>query len=201
MMEGMVRVLHYEQSPPLAGGATDAKPAKVPHLGEHNMAMSYAFADFSALSHFSEGNASVLSGRNALIVPWELGFKHTNDKTEYETDILYERYLDQNFGAFGGMRLSNQFSSANRPVAGGWYRLPYLVTATATIDTRGAARLALSKDIQITPRIALNLRGRYDTRQRWEEAVTASYTLTKKLSLSAAYHTQYGLGAGLTFHF
>ena len=99
------------------------------------------------------------------------------------------------------MRLSNAFPSANRPVVGGWYRLPYLVTATGTVDGKGAARLALSKDFQITPRVALNLRGRYDTREGWEEAVTATYTLTQSLSLSAAYHTQYGLGAGLTFHF
>lgn len=201
MMEGMVRVLHYKPVEPAAAAAKDSKPSPPPHLGEHNMPMPYAFADFNALSHFSEGNARIISGRNTLLIPWEIGFKHTNDKIEYETDILYERYINPNFGALGGMRLSNAFPSANRPVVGGWYRLPYLVTATGTVDGKGAARVALSKDFQITPRIALNLRGRYDTLERWEEAVTATYTLTKTLSLSAAYHTQYGLGAGLTFHF
>lgn len=201
MMEGMARVVHYEPTPLPASPDLHSRSAATPHLGEHAMPMYYAFADFSALSHFSEGNARLQSGRNSLIVPWDLGWKHTNDKTEYETDVLYERYMHQNFGAFGGIRLSNDHREGNRPVIGAWYRLPYLLRATGTVDGNGTLRLALLKELQITPRFAITLQGRYDTRQRWQEAVTASYTLSKSISASAAYHTQYGLGAGLSFHF
>jgi hypothetical protein len=70
--------------------------------------MHYAFADFTALSNFSDGNARILSGKNSLEIPWEFGRKHSDTRTEYETDLLYERYVNSNFGAFAGMRLSNQ---------------------------------------------------------------------------------------------
>ncbi|RFC42323.1 MAG: Multicopper oxidase with three cupredoxin domains (includes FtsP and CotA) [Verrucomicrobia bacterium] len=197
MMEGMARVVHYEP----AGESPQTQTQSPPHLGEHAMAMHYAFADFSVLSSASEGTARIQSGRHSLLVPWELGWRHTEGKVEYETDILYEHYTTENFGALAGMRLSNQAPGGNRPLLGGWYRLPYLVTATGTVDGKGALRLELSKELQLTPRLTLHLRARYDTRQRWEEAVTASYAITKRLSATAAYHTQYGLGAGLTFHF
>jgi hypothetical protein len=75
------------------------------------------------------------------------------------------------------------------------------VRATTSLDEKGAARLALSKELQITSRFSLDLRARYDTRQRWEESITGSYRLTKTLALSASFHTEYGLGAGMSFHF
>ena len=204
MMEGMARVVHYETATPSKsseGAEAGKQPASPPHLGEHAMAMHYAFADFSLLSNTSEGTARIQSGRNSLLVPWELGWRHSEGKVEYETDALYERYVTENFGFIGGMRFSNQDPGGNRPVAGGWHRLPYLVTATGTVDGKGALRLSLSKELQITPRFALAARARYDTRQRWEESLTASYTLTKSISLTGIYHTQYGLGAGITVHF
>ncbi len=198
MMEGMARVLHYQQENP-PQNISEATPS--PHLGEHAMPMRHAFADFNVLGNLSEGTARVMSGRDSLVVPWEVGKKRGHGPTEYEGDILYERYITPNFGAIGGIRLSNQHPGGNRPVAGAWYRLPHLVTATGTVDAQGALRMALTKDFQITPRLNVNLRSQYDTRQRWEQAISTSYTLTKSLSLSAAYHTDYGLGAGLSFHF
>jgi hypothetical protein len=201
MMEGMARVVHYESISSDTTSSSSSKSTPAPHLGEHAMPMHYAFADITTLSHFSEGNARIQSGRNAFIVPWEMGWGRTHNRTQYETDVLYERYVNQNFGTFGGFRLSNTVPDGNRPVLGAWYRLPYLVTATGSVDGNGALRLGLSKELQITPRFLVNLRGRYDASQRWEETVIASYTLTKSISASAAYHTQYGLGAGLTFHF
>ncbi len=219
MMEGMARVLHYEPQQPASDAYSTARPASkpgngsaqtqaspkapnsAPHLGEHAMPMHYAFADFSTLSNLSEGSARILSGRNSLLFPWEIGKKYSADKTEYETDLLYERYLNPNWGVFGGARLSNQTPGGNRPVAGVWNRLPYLVMSSLSVDGKGAVRAGLSKELQITDRFAIDLRTRYDTRQRWESAVGATLTLTKALSLSASYHSEYGLGAGLAFHF
>lgn len=201
MMEGMARVVHYGPGTPAAPGATAPSSTAKPHLGEHAMPMHYAFADFTVLSNFSEGNARIQSGRNSLMVPWEAGWKHSENQTRYESDLLYERYFEPNTGVFAGMRLSNMSPGGNRPVAGAWHRLPYLFIATGEVDGKGALRVVLSKDLQITPRFNLQVRGRYDTRQRWEESVTASYTLTKRLALSTAYHSDFGLGAGMTFHF
>jgi FtsP/CotA-like multicopper oxidase with cupredoxin domain len=201
MMEGMARVLTYEKPGLPADAATPHTRASGPHLGEHAMAMSYAFADFSVHSNLSAGVARLMSGRNSIVIPWEIGRKHPSDRPDYETDILYERYFSQNFGALAGARLSNMEPGGNRPVAGAWYRLPYMVTATGTVDGHGALRLALSKDFQLTARLGLSALGQYDTRQRFMETLNATYTLTKTLSLSAGYHSDYGLGAGLSFRF
>ena len=99
------------------------------------------------------------------------------------------------------MRLSNMHPGGNRPLAGAWYRLPYSFVGMATLDTNGAARLMLSKELQLTSRLNVQIRGQFDTRQRWQEAVRADYTLSKNVALSAGYHTDYGYGAGLGFRF
>ena len=189
MMEGMGRVMHY--------GLASQKPM----LGEHGMDMRYAFADFNALSNMSSGQARIQQGRNSLLVPWELGWRHTDGLTEYEVDALGEHVLSSNLALVAGMRLSNMHPGGNRPLAGGWYRLPYLVMGMATVDAKGAVRLMLSKDFQLTSRLNVQVRGQYDTRQRWQEAVRADYTLSKTVALSAAFHTDYGFGAGLSFRF
>ena len=189
MMEGMGRVMHY--------GPAGEKPM----MGEHGRDMRYAFADFNALSNLSSGQARIQQGSNSLLVPWELGWRHTEGRTEYEVDALGEHVLSSNLGLVGGMRLSNMQSGGNRPLAGGWYRLPYLAMGMATIDAKGAVRLMLSKDFQLTSRLNVQVRGQYDTRQHWQEAVRADYTLSKTVALSAAFHTDYGFGAGLSFRF
>ncbi len=201
MMEGMARVLTYQKPELTPSAGMAATPTPGPHLGEHAMSMSYVFADFNVHSNLSTGTTRLMNGRNSLLIPWEVGRKHSSNRLEYETDILYERYVSQNFGAISGMRLSNIEPGGNRPVAGGWYRLPYLVTATGTVDGHGALRLALSKDFQLTSRMGFNAMAYYDTRQRFMENLTLSYTLTKALSLSAGYHSDYGLGAGMSFRF
>lgn len=201
MMEGMARVLTYEKPGQPSASRTPHKEASAPHLGEHAMAMSYAFADFSVHSNLSTGVARLMNGSNSLLIPWEIGRKRPSDSLDYETDILYERYVSQNFGLIAGARLSNMHPEGNRPVAGAWYRLPYLVTATGTADGDGAMRISFSKDFQITARMGLSAMGQYDTRQHFMEMIGATYTLTKTLSLSAGYHSDYGPGAGLSFHF
>jgi hypothetical protein len=41
----------------------------------------------------------------------------------------------------------------------------------------------------------------YDTNTRWEWTTGADFTLTRSTSLTAQYHSQFGLGAGLLFRF
>ncbi|MEI6872943.1 MAG: multicopper oxidase domain-containing protein, partial [Verrucomicrobiota bacterium] len=114
MMEGMGRVVHYEEK------LTEARPAgKAPeslmhsNLGEHGMAMRYAFADFNVLSNMSSGLARAQVGRNSLLVPWELGWRRTEGVTEYEVDMLGERVVGKNTGFLGGMCLSNMHPGGN----------------------------------------------------------------------------------------
>ena len=168
------------------------------------MPMSYAFSDFSVLSNRSEGTARVQAGRNGMILGWDAGWNNLGDKARYEGQLLYERYADVNFGLLAGVRVSNRKDVNNtetRAVAGGWYRLPYLAVATATLDSQGAGRLELAKTFQLSARLGLETRGRYDTDELWEGAATLNYTPTKNLSLSAGYHSEYGFGGGLGFRF
>ncbi len=212
MMEGMARVLQYAPAPttppkrgPFEHQAArhppgDLNPAQ-PHLGEHSMPMVYAFTDFNILSHASEGSARLLSGKNELKADWEAGWRKARTSLEYEVDILYERSAGAHLGLLAGARLSKDQPGGDRPVAGLWTRFPYLITSTVTLDGKGAARLALAKQFQITSRFALETKGHYDTRTRWEEVLTASYVLSKKTTISASYHSEFGIGAGLGFHF
>ena len=201
MMEGMARIVSYQKEEPMLGMPPSDLMSHMPAMGEHAMPMLYPFVDFNVLSQLSDGTATLMSGRNALRVPWEIGWRQTNGKTEYEIDLLYERYFNPNFGAFAGARLTNISDTENRAVAGFWYRLPYLFMLTANVGSTGDFRFSIGKTFQITPRLSLNARAQYDTQQIWELALGADYMLTKRLSLSTAYHTDYGFGAGFGFRF
>ncbi len=200
MMEGMARIISYQKAPPM-GDAPQHLMSHMPAMGEHSMPMLYPFADFNVLSQLSDGTATLMSGRNALRVPWEIGWIRTQHKTEYEIDLLYERYFNPNFAAFIGSRLTNISGTENRAIAGFWYRLPYLAVLTANVGSTGDFRFNIGKTFQITPRLSFNARAQYDTQQAWELAFGLDYMLTKRLSLSTAYHTDYGFGAGLGFRF
>ena len=41
----------------------------------------------------------------------------------------------------------------------------------------------------------------YDTRTKWEALAGAEYTLNKQLSLIGQWHSEFGLGAGLSIRF
>ena len=197
MMEGMARVVSYRQ-PGTAGKITGL------HMGEHAMPMVYAFSDFSFFSNRTEGNVRLQAGRDNLILDWDFGWDGFGQNLRHESQLLYERYPSVNFGLLGGVRMSNRRNTPNvttSGVAGGWYRLPYLVTATGMLDTLGAGRLDLAKTFQISPRLTLKTRSRYDTSELWEAAATLTYTLTKSLSLAAGYHSSFGWGAGLGLRF
>ena len=200
MMEGMARVVSYQPET-----EPDMPPthlmSHMPAMGEHAMPMMHPFADFNVLSQLSDGTATLMSGRHALRIPWEIGWRQTNGKTEYEFDLLYERYFNPNFGAFAGARLTNIPGTENRALAGFWYRLPYLVILTANVGSTGDFRFSVGKSFQITPRLSISARAQYDTQQIWELALGADYMLTQRLSFSTAYHTDYGFGAGLGFRF
>ena len=105
------------------------------------------------------------------------------------------------FAVFTGARLTNISGTENRALVGFSYRLPYLIMLTANVGSTGDFRLNIGKTFQITPRFSINARAQYDTQQAWELAFGADYMLTKRLSLSTAYHTDYGFGAGLGFRF
>lgn len=216
MMSGMARVFRYEEEPgstPMPQGTEAASHKQVmapamqdqtlhhaAGLGEHSHDMAYVWGAASIQSHMSEGLLTWMNPKNDLLLGWEVGWERV-DKPQYEIDALYQRYFNMNFQAFAGGRFTNDPDAENRAVAGINYRLPLMAWATLSIDSEGDARLGLAKRLQLTPRLGLWGRVEYDTNTRWEWTTGADYTLTRSTSITAQYHSQYGLGAGLLFRF
>jgi FtsP/CotA-like multicopper oxidase with cupredoxin domain len=222
MMSGMARVFRYEEEPaskpsapedntiaaaagtahsmPMAPAVQDPSLNHAAGLGEHSHDMAYIWGAASVQSHMSEGLLTWMNPKNDILLGWEVGWEGV-DKPQYEVDLLYQRYFNMNFQAFAGARLTNDPDAENRAVAGINYRLPLMIWATLSVDSEGDARIALAKRLQLTPRLGVWGRVEYDTNTEWEWTAGADYTLTRSTSITAQYHSQYGMGAGLLFRF
>ncbi|MDZ4405546.1 multicopper oxidase domain-containing protein [Prosthecobacter sp.] len=211
MMSGMARVFRYEDEVRSPGFSrktpTQAEPTPENHslhhsagLGEHSHDMAYVWGAASIQSHMSEGLLTLMNPKNDLLLAWEVGWQGV-DNPEYEIDALYQRYFNMNFQAFVGGRFTNDPDAQNRAVVGINYRLPLMVWANVSLDSEGDARFTLAKRFQLTPRLGVWGRVEYDTNTRWEWTTGADCTLTRRTSLIAQYHSQFGLGAGLLFRF
>ena len=219
MMAGMARVVSYPageemknaasippvspsstSTPPTSTGAGAPAPSHTPALGEHGMQHTYAWLDTTVQSQMSTGFGTIQRGRDNLNLMWDVGYAHT-DRTGYEIDATYSRYFNLRWTAFAGYRLTNTMDGRDALIAGATYRLPYFVDFTTTLQSNGDARFALGKKFQLTSRLRLDIRGDYDTAQKFSSMTTLGYRLTKRVSLIASYDTDYRLGAGLGFNF
>jgi FtsP/CotA-like multicopper oxidase with cupredoxin domain len=199
MMSGMARVVRYEDDKSTAIEADDSVHGQT-SLGEHGHDMSYLWGAASVTSQMSEGLLTWMNPRNDLMLAWETGWGRS-DRTEYEVDLLYQRYFDANHQVFAGYRFANQDGARDRAILGANLRLPLLFWATATIDSRGDARFQLAKRIQLTPRLSTWAEIFYDTGTTWESSAGIDLTLNRSLSLSSSWHSDYGPGIGLSFRF
>jgi FtsP/CotA-like multicopper oxidase with cupredoxin domain len=210
MMSGMARVFRYEDDTaetkpaladaPPAGAAMQHSVANAAGLGEHAHDMAYVWGAASIQSNMSEGLLTWMNPKNDLMLAWEVGWERV-DEPEYEIDFLYQRYFNLNFQAFAGYRLTHQDDAKDRGLIGINYRLPLMVWVNASLDTEGDARFTLSKRFQITPRLGVWGDVFYDTGSRWEWSAGADYTLTRRASLTASYHSDYGPGVGVLIRF
>lgn len=192
MMAGMTRIFSYQ---------VPGEPHHT-HLGEHSHDMWHFFGTGSLQSHMSDGTLTLMwDAKNDLLLDWEVGWENVDDDAQYEVDAVYQRYFNPDFQAFLGARLTNDEGSENRAIAGFNYRLPLIVWAKVSLDSEGDARLALMKRFQLTGRLSVFGEVEYDTGTEWEWTAGAEYTLNKPLSLIAQYHSEYGLGAGLSIRF
>lgn len=207
MMSGMARVFRYEDeapenaaAPPLPDPAmADADMASA--LGEHAHDMSYLWGSATLQSQMSHGMLTWMNPRNDLMLGWQTGWSRV-DETEYEIDLIYQRYFTPDFQAFGGYRTTHEDEDTrNRGLAGIQYRLPLMAWLSASIDTAGDTRIALSKRFQISSRLSLWGDFCHDSASHIEWSAGADCYLTRQISLTGSYHSDYGAGAGLTFRF
>jgi FtsP/CotA-like multicopper oxidase with cupredoxin domain len=206
MMSGMARVFRYEDT-----AKPQTKPTQIsstltpqmPHsksLGEHAHDMSYLWGAAAIQSNMSEGLLTWMNPKNDIQLAWELGWANV-DQPQYEIDFIYQRYLNMNFQAYAGYRLTNEPASKDRALAGINYRLPLMAWLNISIDSEADARLNLSKRLQLTSRLGIWAEVFYDTGSQWEYSAGADYTLTRHTSITTSYHSDYGLGAGILIRF
>lgn len=209
MMSGMARVFRYEDSQDKsdAGMSVALEQTRgmgeknhAGNLGEHEHDMAYLWGAASIQSNMSEGMLNWMNPKNDIILAWEVGWEGV-EKTEYEIDVLYQRYFDMNFQAFAGYRFTNQDEAENRALVGINYRLPLMTWFNLSIDGEGDARASLAKRLQLTPRLGIWGDVFYDTGMKWEWSAGADYTLTRHTSLTTSYHSEYGFGAGALIRF
>lgn len=197
MEGGMGRVFSYRELGP------DHRPT----FGPVNLDPYWFMVDGSVQSHMLMGMATYMNSRNNFNLLWDVGIEHDTHGDDhehhfdYELDLTYSRYIDQNLSVFGGFRFTNEDDAGHRGIAGLYYRLPYLFQSELALDTRGDLRVRLGKSFQITDRISLFAEGEYDTRTDFEWRAGAEYWLTKRFSLITEYHSEHGIGGGIAFRF
>lgn len=194
MKSGMARVVHYEDYTP-----NPTLAAVRPNLYRDSW---YFWGQTDALSSMTQGFLTFSNTRNIFTAEWEMGWQKVDD-TEWEAILIWDRYFNRFFTVFVGANLLGERDDLDeaRAVAGFRYLLPLNFESRLWVDTDGGARIALEKEFELTPRIALYGEAEYDTHDQWEGMVGISYTVSKRLSLIGQWHSDFGLGAGLRIRF
>lgn len=82
------------------------------------------------------------------------------------------------------------------------YLLPLNIESSYWLDTNGGGRFMFEKEFILTPRLALVGEAEYDTHDsEWEGKTGLTYTLTKSISLTGQYHSDFGWGLGAIIRF
>jgi hypothetical protein len=147
----------------------------------------------------SEGLLTWMNPKNDLQLAWEVGWERV-DNPQYEIDLLYQRYFNLNFQAFAGYRLTNDPDAKDRGLIGINYRLPLMAWLNVSLDTEGDARFT-SRSASSSPRASASGERSSTTPAPLGMEAGADYTLTRHASLTASYHSDYGLGAGVLIRF
>ncbi len=194
MKSGMARVVHYENF------TLDPQLAAVrPRLYKDDW---YFWIRANALSNMTEGFLMLSNTRNILSAYWEVGWQKV-DKTEWETILTWDRYINRFFTIFAGADLEGAGGTleTSRGVFGIRYLLPLNIEFRAWVDTDGGGRFNLGKVFELTPRLGLFGETQYDTHEYWEHRAGLSYVVQKNFSLVGQWHSDYGWGGGLQVRF
>ncbi|UPL51263.1 multicopper oxidase domain-containing protein [Hymenobacter sublimis] len=200
MMAGMARIVSYEGTPQNQYARTDYKELKK----EDNQ--PYLWADLMAHSQGAFLESTLSNNRNALEFEGRVNYQGN-----FETETHLLRYLDnrQFIAAFVGFDYRNnrtllaegeRNTKNNRRVfdVGVYYLLPLLVRSELRLDSNGKVRLQLERtDLPLSNNFFADLLVNTDR----EYNVAFRYMVSKYVSLSTNYDSDYKWGAGLTLHY
>lgn len=188
-LTGMIRTIRV----------TAADGAEPPHPpGKHVMPTVYAWGQASFTTASASGFATIQSGRDNFNVSWMEGMRHDDG---HERELSYTRYIDTRLSLIAGYRFDNMEGGRDGPFAGASFRLPYFIDLALTHQSGGETRAMLMKSLQLTDRISLDLGYRYGRQTGVATSADLRYLLTKQLSLTAGYSSDFGAGFGLLTRF
>ena len=73
--------------------------------------------------------------------------------------------------------------------------------SSAWIDDEAEARITFERELMLTPRIGIFGEAEFDTREKWSYQSGVSYMINENLSATGLWHSNFGVGGGLTFRF
>lgn len=186
---GMMRVVRVT-------GADGAEPPHAPALHAMGAPLAWGQATFTTVRAY--GFATVQDGLNNFNINWDDGM-HSGDMREHE--FTYQRYLGTRAAVFAGYRTSTMMGGNDGLLVGATFRLPYFIDFRLSQQSGGETRGELMKMLQITDRLSLDLGVRYGRNTGTSTSFNAHWLLSKELSLTAGYSSDYGSGVGLTVRF
>ena len=194
MKAGMARVISYE----------NFRPSPEVRAVRSNLYADpwYSWGEAELMSHMSNGALVTADTRNILAATWEIGWQDV-DETEGEVVVSWGRWVNRYTTWFVGAVAEGTADDVEDPraVLGVRYLLPFNIESSLWIDSDGEARGSLDTISELTPRLALMLEAEYDTLSDWEGQARLSYTLNQRFDLLAHWHSEFGVGGGLTVRF
>jgi len=188
MHTGMARVLSYEGS----SSFSDDTKEKIAHGN------AWYFAGHAAvLGQMAAGRLRAANLHNAFVVHYDYDY----DKA-YDADFLYRRNFSRFLDAYIGAELEREDGHEDperHAVIGLHYTLPLLIDADLRLDSDNKASLELKSAMQLTSRLMLEWQ--YEFKDDDEYRAGLSWELSKTLSLTALYDSDYKGGAGLKWMF
>ena len=196
MMSGMARIVEYEDYSP----SPETAAVRDDIYEEANPWFFYGHADF--LNNETHGMLTLSDPLNILSLKWEAGWRNV-EGTDWEADVTYGRYFNRFTTVFAGIYAEgNDFTGENeRLISGISYLLPGNFMSRAWLDSDNGARLSIDRELMLTPRLGIFGEAEYDTREKWSYQTGLSYTLTRSISATTLWDSDYGFGAGFTLRF
>jgi hypothetical protein len=196
MMSGMAQVVRYEGFTPAP--ATEAIGGGI--YDEHDPFLLYGHADL--LSNMTQGHLTASTLLNLFELDWEAGWDGVTD-TQWEAELTYGRFINRFTTVFVGVHAAGTdwTREDERLIGGVSYLLPANFLSRAWIDSDGEARINLSRELMLTPRLGVFGEVEYDTRDDWSYQAGLSYILTGHVAATTLWDSDYGWGAGFTVSF
>jgi CopA family copper-resistance protein len=191
MHSGMARIVHYDDFQP--------SPEVVEIRSNLLEDPWYVSTTSTVMSHMTEGNITLSNTRNIFNAYWKAGWQNV-EGTDYEVNLTYDYSFNSFSSIFAGVQLTDE-ELDDRGIFGARYKLPLLIQATAWVDTEGEFRFAAAKELPLTSSLSAFGEVEYDTQTEWEWQAGAAYMISKNLSLTGSYHSEFGIGGGLSFSF